>query len=181
MPAERPRPSVRTDEVLIKVAAAGVNRPDVMQRRGMYPPPPGLRIFPGSRSPASSRRSDRASADGGLATRCVRSSRVAATPVLRRTGSAVSSRSARHGTRECRRNSRNILHRVDERFRARTVEAGRVGARSRWLERHRNDGHSDGPSVWLARCLPRPDRPRNAPPASVWVPSVPSTITKKTS
>ena len=28
-------------EVLIKVAAAGVNRPDVLQRRGMYPPPPG--------------------------------------------------------------------------------------------------------------------------------------------
>ena len=34
-----PRPGA--DEVLIKVAAAGVNRPDLLQRRGLYPPPPG--------------------------------------------------------------------------------------------------------------------------------------------
>ena len=34
-------------EVLIKVAAAGVNRPDVLQRRGMYPPPPGAPSVPG--------------------------------------------------------------------------------------------------------------------------------------
>src|SRR5215510_1354121 len=47
VPAERPRPSVRADEVLIKVAAAGVNRPDVMQRRGAYPPPPGASHIPG--------------------------------------------------------------------------------------------------------------------------------------
>ena len=38
---ERPVPHPGADEVLIKVAAAGVNRPDVLQRRGMYPPPPG--------------------------------------------------------------------------------------------------------------------------------------------
>jgi putative PIG3 family NAD(P)H quinone oxidoreductase len=38
---ERPVPQPGPDEVLIKVAAAGVNRPDVLQRRGMYPPPPG--------------------------------------------------------------------------------------------------------------------------------------------
>src|SRR6185369_6204141 len=38
---ERPVPAPGPDEVLIKVAAAGVNRPDVLQRRGMYPPPPG--------------------------------------------------------------------------------------------------------------------------------------------
>lgn len=34
-------PPVRPDEVLIRVAAAGVNRPDIMQRKGLYPPPPG--------------------------------------------------------------------------------------------------------------------------------------------
>ena len=34
-------------EVLIKVAAAGVNRPDVMQRKGLYPPPPGASELPG--------------------------------------------------------------------------------------------------------------------------------------
>jgi NADPH:quinone reductase len=38
---ERPVPRPGANEVLIKVSAAGVNRPDVLQRRGMYPPPPG--------------------------------------------------------------------------------------------------------------------------------------------
>jgi NADPH2:quinone reductase len=39
--AERPIPAYSADEVLIKVAAAGVNRPDVYQRKGNYPPPAG--------------------------------------------------------------------------------------------------------------------------------------------
>jgi NADPH:quinone reductase len=38
---ERPVPRAGRSEVLVKVAAAGVNRPDVLQRRGLYPPPPG--------------------------------------------------------------------------------------------------------------------------------------------
>ncbi|MDQ3478545.1 MAG: NAD(P)H-quinone oxidoreductase, partial [Pseudomonadota bacterium] len=38
---ERPVPRPSAGEVLIKVAAAGVNRPDILQRRGLYPPPPG--------------------------------------------------------------------------------------------------------------------------------------------
>ena len=38
---ERPVPKPGPDEVLIRVAAAGVNRPDVLQSRGLYPPPPG--------------------------------------------------------------------------------------------------------------------------------------------
>jgi len=37
----RPVPVPGPDEVLVRVAAAGVNRPDILQRRGMYPPPPG--------------------------------------------------------------------------------------------------------------------------------------------
>src|SRR6201994_795317 len=48
---ERPKPIFNADEVLVKVAAAGVNRPDVFQRKGNYPPPahapqdiPGLEI-----------------------------------------------------------------------------------------------------------------------------------------
>jgi putative PIG3 family NAD(P)H quinone oxidoreductase len=41
VPVERPVPRPGGGEVLIRVAAAGVNRPDVMQRLGMYPPPPG--------------------------------------------------------------------------------------------------------------------------------------------
>jgi putative PIG3 family NAD(P)H quinone oxidoreductase len=47
VPAERPRPAIGPDDVLIKVAAAGVNRPDVMQRQGRYPPPPGASDIPG--------------------------------------------------------------------------------------------------------------------------------------
>ena len=38
---QRPLPELRSGEVLIEVACAGVNRPDVMQRAGSYPPPPG--------------------------------------------------------------------------------------------------------------------------------------------
>ncbi|MFC3582037.1 NAD(P)H-quinone oxidoreductase [Sphingomonas hylomeconis] len=38
---ERPVPVPGPDEVLVRVAAAGVNRPEVMQRKGLYPPPPG--------------------------------------------------------------------------------------------------------------------------------------------
>jgi len=47
VPAERPRPAPAAGELLIKVAAAGVNRPDVFQRRGRYPPPPGASDIPG--------------------------------------------------------------------------------------------------------------------------------------
>jgi putative PIG3 family NAD(P)H quinone oxidoreductase len=44
---ERAVPEPGEEEVLIKVAAAGINRPDVMQRTGMYPPPPGASDIPG--------------------------------------------------------------------------------------------------------------------------------------
>jgi putative PIG3 family NAD(P)H quinone oxidoreductase len=40
-PVERPVPQPGAGEVLVRVAAAGVNRPDVLQRQGKYPPPPG--------------------------------------------------------------------------------------------------------------------------------------------
>jgi len=46
-PIERPVPEIGPDEVLIRVAAAGVNRPDVMQRKGLYPPPQGASDIPG--------------------------------------------------------------------------------------------------------------------------------------
>jgi len=45
--AERPDPVPGSGEVLIEVAAAGVNRPDLMQREGRYPPPPGTTDIPG--------------------------------------------------------------------------------------------------------------------------------------
>ena len=46
-PAKRPVPKPGPNELLIKVAAAGVNRPDVAQRMGFYPPPPGAPDIPG--------------------------------------------------------------------------------------------------------------------------------------
>lgn len=42
-----PRPQPLPHQVLIKVSAAGVNRPDIMQRQGIYPPPPGASDIPG--------------------------------------------------------------------------------------------------------------------------------------
>jgi NADPH2:quinone reductase len=47
VPAERPAPAPKANEILVKVAAAGVNRPDVLQRMGKYPLPPGASDLPG--------------------------------------------------------------------------------------------------------------------------------------
>jgi NADPH2:quinone reductase len=44
---DEPLPEPQTGEVLVRVAAAGVNRPDIQQRRGLYPPPPGASEIPG--------------------------------------------------------------------------------------------------------------------------------------
>jgi NADPH2:quinone reductase len=44
---DMPRPRVKSGEVVIKVIAAGVNRPDIQQRRGLYPPPPDASPLPG--------------------------------------------------------------------------------------------------------------------------------------
>jgi NADPH2:quinone reductase len=47
VPEQRPVPVPGAGEILVKVAAAGVNRPDVMQRQGLYPPPAGASDIPG--------------------------------------------------------------------------------------------------------------------------------------
>jgi putative PIG3 family NAD(P)H quinone oxidoreductase len=47
VPVERPSPEPGVNEVLVEVHAAGVNRPDLMQRQGKYPPPPGASDIPG--------------------------------------------------------------------------------------------------------------------------------------
>ncbi len=46
-PATRPVPTPGQGEILVRVRAAGVNRPDVFQRQGLYPPPPGASDLPG--------------------------------------------------------------------------------------------------------------------------------------
>ncbi len=47
VPAHRPDPVAAAGELLIRVAASGINRPDVLQRRGLYPPPRGVSDLPG--------------------------------------------------------------------------------------------------------------------------------------
>ena len=47
VPCERDIPTPKDGEILIKVVAAGVNRPDILQRQGLYPPPPGITDIPG--------------------------------------------------------------------------------------------------------------------------------------
>jgi NADPH2:quinone reductase len=47
VPATRPVPQPKAGEILLKVAAVGVNRPDLAQRAGTYPPPPGASDLPG--------------------------------------------------------------------------------------------------------------------------------------
>ena len=47
VPCERPTPQPRAGELLIAVQASGVNRPDVLQRKGLYPMPPGVSDLPG--------------------------------------------------------------------------------------------------------------------------------------
>ncbi len=47
VPESRPVPDPAAGEILVKIGAAGVNRPDVMQRMGLYPPPPGATDIPG--------------------------------------------------------------------------------------------------------------------------------------
>jgi NADPH2:quinone reductase len=47
VPEHRRLPAIAADEILIRVRAAGVNRADLMQRKGQYPPPPGVSDIPG--------------------------------------------------------------------------------------------------------------------------------------
>ena len=52
--ASRPTPRPGPGEVLVRVAAAGVNRPDILQRKGAYPPPPAATTVPASSRPGLS-------------------------------------------------------------------------------------------------------------------------------
>ena len=81
VPARRPVTAPRAGEVLLRVAAAGVNRPDVMQRRGQYPPPPGRLGHPRARGGGRDRRGwSGRRRSGASAIACARSWREAATP-----------------------------------------------------------------------------------------------------
>lgn len=61
--AERPVPEPTRGELLIRVAASGINRPDVLQRKGHYAPPPGASDLPGLEVAGVIERGDRAAMD----------------------------------------------------------------------------------------------------------------------
>ena len=97
-PAERPDPVPAAGEVLIDVAAAGVNRPDVMQRQGSIRRRPAPATCPGSKWPARSRLSARRSRRGGPAMRvCALVAGGGYADAVRRAGAAVPAGPARRG------------------------------------------------------------------------------------
>ena len=138
-PTERPVPVPAAGEVLIRVAAAGVNRPDVFQRKGGYPPPPGASDLPGLEVAGTVvatgaggtrwREGDEVCAllaGGGYAEYAV----APEGQCLPRPGGPFDDRgSGRAG---------NLLHRVDQRVRAGAITGRRVAARARRVQRHRH-------------------------------------------
>src|SRR6266545_4338417 len=74
LPETRPVPVPGPGEILVKVAAAGVNRPDVAQRAGAYPPPPGASDLPGLEIAGKHKLGDKVMslvAGGGYAQYCI--------------------------------------------------------------------------------------------------------------
>ena len=138
--AERPDPVPGPGEVLIRVAAAGVNRPDVLQRRGAYPPPPGASDIPGLEVAGTiAVVGDRC---GGLARRRRRlraGVRRRLRDDVRGACAAMSAGAGLARSRGGRGDSGDVLHGLDQRVRSRATAGGRDRALSRRLERHRHD------------------------------------------
>ena len=139
---QRATPQPASGEVLIRVVAAGVNRPDVLQRKGAYAPPPGASDIPGLevagevvalgagvREPAVGARVCALVAGGGYA-QYVNVPAVQCLP--------VPGKSELRGGRGA---AGDLLHRVAERVRACAPAAGRDAAGARRLERHRHHRH----------------------------------------
>ena len=138
----RPVPRPQAGEVLIEVAAAGVNRPDVMQRLGKYPPPPGASDIPGLEVAGRVAAMERGRPGGALAhrRRGVRARRRRRLRrILRGTGVAVPALAGRNRSRGCRCDSRDHLHRVDESLPARATASRREGSSPRRNQRNRYD------------------------------------------
>ena len=172
-------------EVLIEVAAAGVNRPDVLQRRGGYPPPPGASDLPGLEVagrvaalgppadgvPVRWREGDAVCAlvaGGGYAEYCAAPA-VQCLPVP-----------AGCSMVEAAAHSRDVLHGLDQRVRARPAAGGRVAAGPRRLERHRHDGDPAGAGVRRPRVRHRRIGGQSARPACGSAPSSRSTTASRT-
>ena len=181
--SRRPVPGPGRGEVLIEVHAAGVNRPDVLQRLGKYPPPPGASDLPGLEVAGVvvstgdgvlwPRAGERVCAL--LAGRRIRRVRGGSrAPVPAPASRPLHDRGGRAaGVR---------VHGVGQRVRTRSPRAcRRSAAGSRWDERDRHDRHPDG-RVFRSPCdCDRRERRevRRRAPASA--PSAPSTTARRTS
>ena len=77
---QRPLPTLAAGEILVRVAAAGVNRPDMLQRQGHYPPPPGASDLPGLEVAGEVVAIGEGAAVSASATRFARSRRAEVTP-----------------------------------------------------------------------------------------------------
>ena len=78
--AEVPDPVAAPGEVLVAVTGAGINRADLMQRQGLYPPPPGAPPYPGLECSGRIAALGPETDGWRSATRCARCSGAAATP-----------------------------------------------------------------------------------------------------
>ena len=144
-------PQAGEGEILIKVAAAGVNRPDVQQRLGQYNPPPGASQVPGLEI------SGEVVARGEGANRYKVGDQVCAlvsgggyAEYMRGTGTAGLAGAGRRVPGRCRRHSGNVFHGVDKCVRARRAQAGRNAAHSWRFEWNRHDRHPTRARVRLA-------------------------------
>ena len=136
---EVPDPAPKPGEVLIDVVASAVNRADVMQRRGFYPPPQDAPPYPGlevsGRDRGAGPRRDRAERRR-RGVRAARRRRVCGTGRgARRAGAAGA---ARGGRRRGRRSPGGRLHGVVERVHARRSAGGRDAPGPRRRQRHRD-------------------------------------------
>ena len=137
---ERPVPVAGAGELLIRVSASGINRPDVLQRKGHYAPPPGTSDLPGLEVAGVIEGGDEsAMAQAGLHV----GDRVCAL-VAR---GAVPARARRIQRRRGCLFARNLLHGVEQCVRAWPFAAGGGFAGARRKQRHRRDCHPAGPGA----------------------------------
>ena len=179
---ERPVPEPGPGEVLVQVEAAGVNRPDLMQRLGKYPPPPGRVGHPGSRD----RRDDRVRRGRREPMACRRSDLRARRGrrlrrVLCRSGDPVPADPGRPGRHRRGSDPGNVLHGVDQRLRARPAGRGGAPARPRGRQRHRHDRRFSSRARSARSCSRRQAPTTSARRAARSAPPSRSTTARRTS
>ena len=149
-PVDRPQPVPGPGEVLVRVSAAGVNRPDILQRLGRYPPPPGAPPdIPGleiagviaALGPPIDGVGSRWNVGDAV---CALVSGGGYAEVPRRTRAAMPSRAGCARLHIGRRVARDLFHGLDESVPASAIAERRDRARARRVERHRNNRDPTG-------------------------------------